>query len=31
MAKDLHFLMSEAETTEIGRQFQVLTVLGMIK
>ena len=28
MAEDLNFLMSGAETTEVGRQFQVLTVLG---
>ena len=29
MAKNLNSLMSEAETTEVGRQFQVLTlVLG---
>ena len=28
MAEDLNFLMSGAETTEAGRQFQVLTVLG---
>ena len=27
-AEDLNALMSDAETTEVGRQFQVLTVLG---
>ena len=27
MAEDLNSLMSEAETTEAGRQFHVLTVL----
>ena len=27
-AEDLNSLMSEAETTEVGKQFQFLTVLG---
>ena len=32
MAEDLNSLMSEAETTEVGRHFQVLTlVLGKIE
>ena len=27
-AEDLNYLMLGAETTEVGKQFQVLTVLG---
>ena len=27
-AEDLNSLMSKVETTEVGKQFQVLTVLG---